>query len=170
MNRRVYLPVLLLSLLCVLACRETGQTPKGSTRTEAASLDPVQDSLRIDTLFEVLPVLQSNVEQHPGDSAIAAKLLAKSLDTVAGCLYVVGTGIWNAELPEDAQLRAQKMAAGVAADQWALYLKSMIDSSTGLFGIRISGKVLYKKELRVKTAGDSLYLLFQIPVGSVVVK
>jgi hypothetical protein len=175
MNRPVFSLIVLSVTVLIGSCRENNQMPKGSGRetaklSEITVTDPVQDSLRIDSLFDVLWQLECAVAEKPADKKRTKKLLAKSLDTTAGCFYIVGKGLKNLDLPEEARQLAQKTSAKYAAEKWVLYLKALYSGEKISYGEQIAGDVLYKKDLRTRTMDDSLFVLVMVPVGSVVVK
>jgi hypothetical protein len=175
MNRPVFLLIAVATIAILGACRENGQNPKCCTgdpvkSNEMTVTDPVQDSLRIDSLFDTLWQLECAVAEKPSDKNRAKKLLAKSLDSVSGCFYIVGKGLTNPDLPEKARPLAQKTSAQYSAEKWVLYLKTLYSGEKISYGAQISGEVLYNKGLRTRAADDSLFVLVMIPVGSVVVK
>lgn len=175
MNRRVSLLIVLSMTFLIPVCRENNPMPKGSSAQAAKSaesvvFDPAADSLRTDSLFDALMKFETAVAANPDDGTQVQNLREKSLDTVAGCFRIVGTGMKNPDLPEDAQPAARKAAAKFSAEKWALYLKALDSGEKVTFGTPIQGRVLYTKVLRTKMAGDSLFVLVMVPTGSVVVK
>jgi hypothetical protein len=175
MNRPVFLLLLLLVTILIGSCRDQGRVPGGSGGETVRSggitvSDPVQDSLRTDSLLDCLWQLECAVAEKPGDRKRARMLLSKSLDTAAGCFCVVGKGLKNPGLPEAARTPAQKLAAQYAAEKWALFLKNLSEGDKTRYGAQIAGRVLYKKDLRSRIAGDSLFVLVMVPAGSVAVK
>lgn len=175
MNRRVFLLLTASLNILVPSCRESNQMPKCSgaecaKSNETTVIDPVQDSLRIDSLLDTLWRLECAVSEKTSDKNLVKKLQAKSFDSASGCYYVVGIGLKNLDLPEEAQPLAQKTSAKYAAEKWALFLKAVYSGEKTTFGTPVSGKVLYKKDLRTRSVDDSLFVLVMVPVGSVVVK
>jgi len=175
MNRPVILLLIFAVTLMVGACRESGKQAGGPgsgfpKSTETTAVDPVKDSLRINSLFDTLWLLQCAVAEKPADQKKIQDLCEKSIDTLAGCFYVVGKGVRNTDLPEDTQDAFRKTSAKFAAQKWALFLKAKNEGEIISFGETIKGDVLYKKELRSRVSDDSLLVMFMVPVGSVVVK
>jgi hypothetical protein len=173
MNRRVFLLAIASAAILIGTCRENKQMPRGSSAQPAKSaeitpFDPIADSLRMDSLFDALLELEQAVAATPDDRRAVKNLCAKSLDSLAGCFYLVGTGVKNPSLPEDAQPAARKTAAKFSAEKWALYLKALHCGEKITYGETVKGRVLYTKELRTRITEDSLYMLVMVPVGSVV--
>lgn len=175
MNRPVFLLTALSITVLFGACSHNGRMPKSSSRDTTKSsgvtvIDPVRDSLRIDSLFDTLRQLELAVAEKPVDRNRVKKLLEKSLDTANGCFYIVGKGLKNPDLPEEARPLALKTAAKFAAEKWALYLKALNSGEKITYGTPVTGKVLYKKDLLTRVVDDSLFMLVMVPLGSVVMK
>jgi hypothetical protein len=95
------------------------------------------------------------------------KHLYHAYDTSTGCFYTVGKGIINPQYPAEAQNASRKSAAKLNGEEWARCLKAW---NTGKITSRNkppSGQVYYSKSLYEKFSKDTLFVLFEIPAGSI---
>jgi len=95
------------------------------------------------------------------------RLIYYALDTATGCFYTVGKGTINTQYPLEAQDVSRKSAAKLNSEQWALCLKAW---NTGIIVSRTrppSGQIFYSKSLYEEVYKDTLYALFETPVGSI---
>lgn len=175
MNRPVFLVSALLLVFLAASCRENKEMPKSSCAEnaltgDAGTYDPVRDSLRIDSLFDALCRLECSVAEKPDDRKRVKMLREKSLDTCAGCFYTVGRAASDPGLPEGERLVAREVAAKAAADKWTLFMKALGENEQLTCKSPVSGRILYRKELREKTVDDTLFVMVMVPVGSVVLR
>jgi hypothetical protein len=123
-----------------------------------------------DSLLILLINMQTKILQSGNINNINSlnELYKISYDSLSGCFYVAGKGIANKSLPLSSQKMAQEKAALMDANRWALYLKSagmniQIDKE-------ISGDITYSKLIIEKLMQDTLFRLYLIPFGSIILK
>jgi hypothetical protein len=172
--------VFLFFLLAFSSCKlqpSLPQTEKPATAASgrqipAAAPETQLDSARCDSLLSLLIRLENDVYAGlPSTSESSLGELKKySFDSSSGCFLTVGKGAYNKTFPEGTWDKGRKMAASYDGKRWALYLKAWREGSSVVFGNKISGEVTYSKILLERPDGDTLYLLIQVPIGSVVVK
>lgn len=153
--------------------QETKTAPAASARqTLPASHEALLDSARCESLLSLLIKLENDVCVNSPSRATASlsELKKVSFDSAGGCFMVAGKGTFNKSHPEGTWDNGRKMAASGDAKRWVLYLKAWRDGSAIDFGKRISGEVSYSRILCERMAGDTLFQLIQVPMGSVVVK
>ncbi len=170
MNRTVVLLLAGCTTVALLAsCRiETETTHQGSaqaTDTTAARPEPSPDSL----LALLLP-LQNAVYLSPADQQAREALVSAAFDSASGSLYAVGKGVASPEAPEATARQGQSRAAQSDANRWVLYDRAWIAGDTRDFGAEITGEITYSATLLEHTEDDTLYVLVQVPYGSVTVR
>ncbi len=136
-------------------------TPGGRRRTV-----PLFNEGMLDTIAD----LQEAVSDSPKNTGSLEQLQRYCLDTVTGSFLVVGKGTANPEHPPSAIEQGRRRAAIYAGQQWALYLKAHHIGRRIPYGEEIRGKVMYSKVLMEKTESETLSVLLQVPVGSVVLE
>lgn len=154
------------------SCREDNSTPKSGPSPDTLSmaadtlsggpLDADPDSL----LALVLP-LQDSVYRNPRQTELAGALVEASLDSASGSFVVVGKGVVNPQMTDEAALAGQQRAAQSDAKRWALYLMAWYGGDTRPFGDAIEGKIAYAKVLLERMKGDTLLQVVQVPIGSI---
>lgn len=168
MNHRIIFIVAAGLFFCF--CNE--ERPK-ENNYQAKSVSTVTDSARsvnYDSLLTVLGNLQDSIRSKPGDKAIVERYLQASYDTTSGIFRVVGKGVGNPRHPEAARAVGQKLAASYDGKRWSLFCKAWFTGSTIIFGTSIKGDIAYSNTLFAKSDGDTLYVLLEVPVGSIEVK
>jgi hypothetical protein len=135
-----------------------------------AGTDPRQDSLRMQSLFDRILQCEAIILANPADLQKARQMLCIANDTTANCFYVIGKGLADTALPENARPASQKLSAKFSAEKWALCCKSWAAGEKTTCREPVSGKILFMKELLSRTSGDTLFTLYMVPAGSVVVK
>jgi hypothetical protein len=178
MNRKHILPVLLSAVTICIVCKN--DNPKqnysacaGTETPEALwpdGTDPHQDSMRMPSLFDRILQCEETIAADPADQQKARRMLCIANDTTANCFYVIGKGAADTALPENARPASQKLTARFSAEKWALYCKSWAAGEKITCREPVAGKILFMKELLSRASGDTLFTLFMVPVGSVVVK
>ena len=161
--------------LAVCSCRPGHWLPQSAPKTsvpEWPSADTAAPAVSVnpDTVFGVVQSLEGNILAEPKDTDWIAPLLAASYDSVCGCFHVVGKGVVNPEHATETARAGQRRAAEKDAKRWSLYLKAWHTGDTRAFGETIEGEVSYSTPLRERVVGDTLFVLLQVPVGSVTVK
>jgi hypothetical protein len=79
----------------------------------------------------------------------------------------VGKGVYNNELNSDLKEELRTRGARTVAQRWALYMHNWFLQKSIQFGDTVSGTITYDKELYSHTNNDTLFLLLQIPFGSI---
>jgi hypothetical protein len=173
---RLLVPLMLIALIAMTVdCRDDAAMPKGSRARPAdaskkETLSPERDSLRLDSLFDLLRQQESSLSAYPSNERLAQELLSTALDSAAGCFYTVGKGTIDTTFPEKARALRQKNMAKYASEKWALYCKAWLSGKKNACRTPITGKVLYGQDIRARSVDDTLFLMRKVPVGSVVVK
>ncbi|MBD3244040.1 MAG: hypothetical protein GF331_25835 [Chitinivibrionales bacterium] len=157
------------------SCREDNSAPKSGPSPDSVHLtadtlsgrplDADPDSL----LAAVLP-LQDSVYRNPQQSELTGVLVQTALDSASGSFVVVGKGVVNPEMTDEAARAGRQRAAQSDAKRWSLYLKAWYGGDTRAFGDAIEGKVAYTQVLLERMQGDTLLQLVQVPLGSVEVE
>ena len=161
------LHIAILLLLLVSVCRKNKEqsnypTPDTLPFRQLEKTIPANDSLLEKVLF-----LQNKLRLNPDNDSIKHNLTSVTFDTVSGSFMVAGTGLHNKKLPQSAREAGAIMAAQQDAQRWALYLKTWYQGFTIHFGEQISGTITYSTILLQKRRNDTLFLLLQIPLGSI---
>lgn len=117
--------------------------------------------------------LTSIIEQSQNEVLVSEnprsinKLVNRAFDTVTGCFYAVGKGTINPQFPVEAQNASRKSDAKLSGYQWAFCLKAWNSGKTASRNKPPSGQIFYSKSLYEKKIEDTLYVLFEIPSGSI---
>ncbi|NLE03005.1 MAG: hypothetical protein GX640_24305 [Fibrobacter sp.] len=156
--------VLLFSLFLFLSCRE-----EKSSTSNTSEKHQSRQQIKIDypSLLDTLLVIQNEIMHAPDNKGLQQKLLLSAFDSISGSFLAAGTGISPIDqkpvIAEQLRLRTAKMVA----QRWALYLKAWRSGNSVQFGDSISGTITYNTEVYSKMRNDTLYLIVQIPVGSI---
>jgi|GEM_PF-1190512 hypothetical protein len=177
-RRSVAITLCSCACLVIASCKEQPSLPPDARHGAAVSskqdLPPrgtaSLDSAGLDSILLILVKLEDGVRDGSADKNPAALLLNVSFDSASGCFMVAGKGKGNPSLPRSAGVAGRRMAAAYDAKRWSLYLKAFRDNRNTSFGENISGEIAYSRTLLERTVGDTLLLLLQVPVGSIVVK
>lgn len=152
----------------LLYCRE--DNPSEDDKTEQIAPQAEQAALDYDALMTRLLELQNDIYANPTDPEFIPPLLKAAFDSTSGSFLVVGRGLANPAHPEAAQAASRKTAARHDGRRWALYLKAWRRGDMRPLSRTINGEIAYSKVLHERMRDDTLYLLLQVPLGSVVVK
>lgn len=136
-------------------------TPGGRRRTT-----PLFSEDMLDSIAE----LQEAVSDSTSDPKNLEKLRQYCLDSITDSYLVVGKGTPNPEHPPSAHAVGRRRAAVYSAERWALYHKAWSSGKAIQFGDDIFGKVMYSKVLTEKAGSETLSVLLQVPIGSVVLQ
>ena len=178
MTRKYIIPVAACALFLGVGCKsdtplQSSFTCSGTGPADAlwpTGADPQQDSLRALSLFDRILEFEKTILADPSDLRKSRQLLCIARDTAAGCFYVIGQGLPDTTLPEGARPKSRKLSARYSAEKWALRCKAWLSGDARTCREPISGKILFQKELLSRTIGDTLFILYMVPAGSVVVK
>ncbi|MBD3390759.1 MAG: hypothetical protein GF418_01880 [Chitinivibrionales bacterium] len=159
----------LCTLLCVF-CDENGgeQSDTTSAPVRGHPTEPIDTQAYYDSVLSVLLAREDTVFADPENTTLVPPLLSAAFDTSTGAFYVAGKATYNPDYPEPARDEARKRAARYVGERWALYLKAWHTGQSLAFGTRVSGNIMYSKELYSREQDDTLYQLLIVPVGSVV--
>jgi hypothetical protein len=165
---RIFCLGLILPLL-LMSCRDTERP----AQVKQASVKPAQAAdtvVNYDSLLTLLLGLQSGISANPSELNRIPIFLQQSFDTVSGTFMVAGKGISNPSFPEAARDAARKSAALYDGKRWGLHLKAWRTGDIKPFTRPISGEIAYSKVLFERMNGDTLFVLIQIPIGSILVR
>jgi len=124
------------------------------------------DSIRFDSLVTLIETLQHAT--HTTDNKSFEKLYKVAFDTNSDCFHIVGKGIANPSFPDEAKMSSRKNAAKLNAEHWAALLKYWNNSGRKSFTPEFKAQILYSAILFEKEVGDTLFVLVQVPLGSIV--
>lgn len=119
-----------------------------------------------DSLITIIEQSQNEVLILENPRSIK-KLVHHAFDTSTGCFYAVGKGIINLQFPAEAQNINRKSTAKLNGEQWALCLKAWNSKKTASRNKPPLGQIFYIKSLYEKNFEDTLFVLFEIPAGSI---
>jgi hypothetical protein len=94
--------------------------------------------------------------------------LSIAYDSTSGCFLTVGKGVYNNDLNTALKEELRVRGARVVAQRWALYMHNWYLQKPMQFGDTVSGTIVYDRELYSHTNKDTLLILLQIPLGSIV--
>ena len=159
----------IISMTLLLECgNELPQEGKNITHSISRTVDRADsNSIRhFDSLITLIEQCQNEVILSENHRSIK-NLVYRSFDTASGCFYAVGKGVTNPQFPVEAQSMGRKSAAKLSAEHWALCLKAWNSGKEGSPKTPPSGQIFYSKSLFEKTFEDTLFVLFEIPSGSI---
>ena len=173
MNRQCAIALIVMLMLFMGTCRDDHDRPKdsgtrGATGADKNGYDPFTDTIALKALLDRIIVLQNEAAAGKGQSM--QRLIAVAYDTVAACIFVVGTAAIVQDSTGEINLGRTKLLLKKSACQWALLEKSWIRGQVKKIGSTIPGKVLYCRELLERRRNDTLEVLYMTPSGSVVVQ
>jgi hypothetical protein len=161
--------ITLLSLTLLHGCgQDMPKECKISVHSVHRTVD-IDDSVftrRFDSLLTIIEQSQNEVLMLENHRSIK-KLVYHAFDTSTGCFYTVGKGLINPEFPAEAQNISRKSAAKLNGEQWALCLKAWNSGKTTSRTKPPTGQIFYCKSLYEKIFKDTLFVLFEIPTGSI---
>jgi hypothetical protein len=173
MNWRFFIVLCALLSFMMVLCREGHKKPKDSVRHAATAIepkgyDPFTDTASLTTLLDRLITLQ--IDAAEGKEKSIDQLIAASYDTVAGCIYVVGTTAVVLDTAGEPNQTRNALLLKSSARRWALFEKLWITGQGIKFERELHGKVLYYRELLERRKNDTLEVLYMTPIGSIVVQ
>jgi len=160
---------MLVSLLALISCYDQNPSddrkkPAGQQGTAEAA--PADYEMLLGRLLQI----ETTLRETPARAGLVPELLNASFDSVSGTFFAAGKGLVNPSFPAEAQHASGITAAQADARRWTLYMKSWHVGDKTLFGSPIHGDIMYSKTLLERQAGDTVFVLIQVPVGSIVVK
>lgn len=126
------------------------------------------DSTQLDSLVTLIETLQQAA--HTTDKKSFEQLYKVAFDTNSECFNTVGKGMANPSFPDEAKMSSRKNAAKLNAEHWAALLKHWNNSDRKPFTPEFKAQILYSAILFEKEVGDTLFVLVQVPLGSIVYK
>jgi hypothetical protein len=173
MNRQLFIAAIAFFTLFLGLCRDDHDRPKDTDTRRASSAvtnsyDPFTDTVALNALMDRIIALQISAAE--GKDKSIQKLIAAAHDTVAACIYVVGTAVIVRDSTGEINLGRTNLLLKNSAYQWALFGKSWINGHAVKFGSEIPGKVLYCRELLERRNNDTTEILYMTPLGSIVVQ
>ena len=164
--------VLLFLIVIFSGCKPEKKAAEARKPPERRETQPTEESLSAGECRSLMSRLDSAIRRvNERDDMVSKKrLAAASWDSVAGSFICMGKGVVNPKLPPAAQSEAQKKAAQLTAERWALYLRKWRDGEYISPAQGISGEITYSRKLCGRSDGDTLFLLLQVPLGSIVVE
>ncbi len=156
-----------------LLCREQNpESGKAAPATDSVKTHAAHeaDTTKLAHKLTSLRSLQATVMLNSRESAPRSSLLNASFDTLSGCFLVTGKGVINPEHPEGARSLGRERAAKYDAERWSLYLKEWRLGQERAYGSAIGGSVAYSRILYERIIGDTLLVLTQVPVASIVLE
>jgi hypothetical protein len=161
---KIYSCVIIVVLLIFTNCRDEKKadlTPKNAKDT----LYQGENDYKL--LVDVINSIENAIMKDPTNITLQQDLLSISYDSTTGSLLTVGNGVYNNELNSDLKEELRTRGARTVAQRWALYMHNWFLQKSIQFGDTVSGTITYDKELYSHTNNDTLFLLLQIPFGSI---
>jgi len=171
MMKQLKLVVLLASMLLFLSCKH--DMPREWSKISKTIVKNTQppdsiESKRFDSLLTVIEPLQQHARTT--DKKSFEKLFSIAFDTISGCFQTVGKGLANPLFPVEARMSGRKNAAKLNGEYWAALLKCWNNSDRKSVTPKFEAQILYSTILYEKEVGDTLFVLVQVPLGSIVFK
>lgn len=165
------LSVLIVITLLFLSCKH--DTPREWVRISKTFSKNTQppDSIerkRFDSLLISIETFQQNARTTEINSL--EQLYKAAFDTNCGCFLTVGKGLANSSFPDEARMSSRKNAAKLNGEYWAALLKNWNSSDQKSVISTFEARILYSTILYEKEIGDTLFVLVQVPQGSIVFK
>ena len=163
--------VLVILMLFTGLCRDDHDRPKdsgarGAAGAETNDYDPFTDTISLKALLDSITALQNAAAT--GKTKSVQRLIAAAHDTIAACIFVVGTAVTVRDSTGEINPGRTRLQLKNSAYQWALFDKSWICGHAVKFGSGIPGKVLYCRELLERQRNDTIEALYMAPCGSIV--
>jgi hypothetical protein len=169
---KLYALAILVLILVMASCRKNPSSARKNTGNDSSnaspSKPPYDTAARNDSLLAKLIALQDSISGRPENTGLIAPLLRAAYDQETGCFFVVGKGMYSANLPQASWKRGRKIAASFDGKRWALYCKTWSQGNTIQFGKHVSGNISYDKVVFEKFTGDTLFQLLMVPSGSII--
>ena len=175
MKRRV-LAIFLFSVafLCSSGCRQHPSPPVSRVSAETATPSGQSNRSRhfgdkeCDSLLVLLMTLENRVRDDSLAWEAAREIEQLSFDSVSGCFFVAGKGVFNKSHPQEAQRAGREMAATYDAKRWAVFLKIRSQGRNISIGDKFSGEITYSNALCQRLENDTLIILLKVPTGSII--
>jgi len=152
------------------SCRiETETSTQTGTQARDTSVTASRP-LSADSLLNVLLPLQNAVYLAPTDLSTRQALVAAAFDSASGSYYAVGKGVANPSAPKETARAGQIRAAQSDANRWVLYERAWSGGDARDFGAEIAGEITFSDVLLERSESDTLYVVVQVPYGSVAMK
>jgi hypothetical protein len=165
------LVILVACTLLFLSCRnDMPREWSKISKTFSKQTEP-PDSIegkRFDSLLTVIETLQQNA--RTADKKSFEELFNIAFDTISGCFQTVGKGLANPLFPVEAGMSSRKNAAKLNGEYWAALLKRWNNSNRKSITPKFEAQILYSTIVYEKEVGDTLFVLVQVPLGSIVFK
>jgi hypothetical protein len=171
MMKQLKLVVLVAIMLLFLSCRhDMPREWSKVSKTYLKHTEPLDsiDVERLDSLLSIIETLQQNARTT--DKKSFDELFDIAFDTISGCFQTVGKGLANPLFPVEAQMSSRKKAAKLNGEYWAALLKCWNNSNRKAITPKFEAQILYSRVLYEKEVGDTLFVLVQVPLGSIVFK
>lgn len=171
MKRNRAVTAYLLFVAICIGCKPEKKAAVEKEPQERRQVQPTQDTLSAEECGRIMAKLDAVIRRVNAGNGEAEKkrLVTESWDSVGGGFLCMGKGVVNPKLPEAARSGAQRKAARLTAERWALYLKKWRDGVYVSPTRGIGGEIAYSRELCRRNDEDTLFLLLQVPLGSIVV-
>ena len=170
MKRNRAVTAYLLFIAICIGCKPEKKAAVEKETQERRQVQPTEDTLSAEECGRIMAMLDAAILRvNAGNGETAKKrLVTASWDSVGGGFLCIGKGVVNPKLPSAAQTEAREKAARLTAERWALYLKKWRDGVYVSPTRGIGGEITYSRELCRRSDGDTLFLLLQVPLGSIV--
>ncbi|HMA66021.1 MAG TPA: hypothetical protein VKO63_12510 [Chitinispirillaceae bacterium] len=165
------LSVLLAITLLFLGCKHDMPREWAKISKTVSKNTQPPDSIehkRFDSLLTLIETLQQNARTTDINSF--EQLYKAAFDTISGCFQTVGKGLANPSFPVEAGMSSRKNAAKLNGEYWAALLKYWNNSDQKSLTPKFKTQILYSTTLFEKEVGDTLFVLVQVPLGSIVFK
>lgn len=167
----INLSVLFTIMLMFLSCKH--DMPREWSKISTAFTKTTQppdsmDCIRFDSLVTLIETLQQTA--HTAGNKSFEQLYNVAFDTISGCFQIVGKGLANPSFPVEARISSRKNAAKLNAEYWAALLKYWNSTGRKSLTPKFEARILYSATLFEKEVGDTLFVLVQVPLGSIVFK
>jgi hypothetical protein len=121
-----------------------------------------------DSLLVLLMALENRVHADSLAWEAAREIEQISFDSVSGCFFVAGKGVFNKLHPQEAQQTGRQMAATYDAKRWEIFLKIRSQGRNISIGDKFSGEITYSITLCQRVENDTLMVLLKVPTGSII--
>ncbi len=167
---RYLLPVTALAV-CI-GCKEPStdepavKNASGTIRQTGDTVAPPVDYRRV--YEQVTAALDSMTADD--DTTAKRTIVTLAWDSIAGGFYCPGRATGSVTLPAAARKEAALRAAQLVARRWALLFKEWRAGDFHTDGTPIKGEVSYDAVVLETYSGDTVHLLLQVPLGSIIVQ
>lgn len=162
-NRIISIGIMMFMIVQILCKKETAEkevsTPNKNDTLTAAPDFPAVVSCLLDDM---------NRLGKTDDRLLMRKMSRDSWDSASGSFFCLGRGVVNSNLPAGARSAAREKAAELTALSWALYCRRWRNGEYVPVTDTVNGRITYSNKVYEHVSGDTLYALYQIPLGSIV--